>query len=504
MVSMAEQSASIVWFDLVERLGEIERQRLIESGLRPLPVRNITEAVTLAPSVESVVVRPLDDTSIIAELRKRFAQMLNRPVLVARIDRDRFELAVQAMRDGADNVIAADDFAVSTWKSKTRPAAVATADGREKTYVFTDPNSQTLLALAQRVARSDISVLVAGPTGVGKEVMARVLHESSPRNKAPFVALNCATLPESLIESILFGHEKGSFTGAAQSKAGLFEQANGGTLFLDEIGEMPYALQSKLLRVLQERELTRLGSSHTVKLDFRLVAATNRDLRAAIATREFREDLYFRVSAFRLTISPLADRPGDILPLAALFLVKHSQGVQPPMLSRDAGEALLAYRWPGNVRELENVMQRALVLRTGGTIELEHLVFDDLTSYSGVAASHRHEADMSMPYSAGHTAASGFGSFERPSFNPVASYPNAFAEEARHPPAALPQHAEEGLHSSVRATEYQAIMNAIRGSANRNEAAARLGISPRTLRYKLARLREPLHGGMAIASEGAA
>ncbi|MFM7567087.1 MAG: helix-turn-helix domain-containing protein, partial [Betaproteobacteria bacterium] len=142
-------------------------------------------------------------------------------------------------------------------------------------------------------------------------------------------------------------------------------------------------------------------------------------------------------------------------------------------------------------------------LCTGGTVELEHLVFDDLTSYSGVAASHRQEADTSMPYSAGHTSASGFGSFERPSFNPVASYPNAFAGEARHPSAALPQQAEEGLHSSVRATEYQAIMNAIRGSANRNEAAARLGISPRTLRYKLARLREPLHGGMAIASEGA-
>ena len=266
---------------------------------------------------------------------------------------------------------------------------------------------------------------------------------------------------------------------------------------------MPYTLQSKLLRVLQERELTRLGSSHTVKLDFRLVAATNRDLRAAIATREFREDLYFRVSAFRLTIGPLADRSGDILPLAELFLVKHSQGVQPPMLSREAGEALLAYRWPGNVRELENVMQRALVLCTAGTVELEHLVFDDLNSHSGLAASYRQEADIAMPSSAAHAGASGFNTFDRPSFNPVASYPNAFAGEAKHFSPAMPQ-AEEGLHSSVRATAYQAIMNAIRGSANRNEAAARLGISPRTLRYKLARLREPMPGGMAIASEGAA
>jgi hypothetical protein len=157
---MSEQSASIVWFDLVERLGEIERERLIEAGLRPLPVRNIAEAVTLAPSVDRVVVRPVDDTAVIAELRKRFAQLGKRPALIARIDRDRFELAVQAMRDGADNVIAADDFSTATWKQRPRAAVMPSTASREKTYVFTDPNSQTLLALAQRVARSDFSVLV--------------------------------------------------------------------------------------------------------------------------------------------------------------------------------------------------------------------------------------------------------------------------------------------------------------------------------------------------------
>lgn len=494
MVSMSEQSASIVWFDLVERLGEIERERLIEAGLRPLPVRNIAEAVTLAPSVDRVVVRPVDDTAVIAELRKRFAQLGKRPALIARIDRDRFELAVQAMRDGADNVIPADDFSIATWKQRPRAVATPSVDSREKTYVFTDPNSQTLLALAQRVARSDISVLISGPTGVGKEVMARVLHESSPRSKAPFVALNCATLPESLIESILFGHEKGSFTGAAQSRTGLFEQANGGTLFLDEIGEMPYPLQSKLLRVIQERELTRLGSNHTVKLDFRLVAATNRDLRAGIAAREFREDLYFRVSAFRLTIPALADRPGDILPLAALFLVKHSHGAQPPLLSRPAGEALLAYRWPGNVRELENVMQRALVLCTGGIVEIEHLVFDDLATDGFAGGLYGAEAPaMVQPVPAyaplGGTAAA-----------PIRGQSMMGGDTQ---PGSLPA-TDEGLHSSVRATEYQAIMNAIRGSTSRNEAAARLGISPRTLRYKLARLRDPMGSGMVAIGEGVA
>jgi len=482
VVSMSEQSTSIVWFDLVERLGEIERERLIEAGLRPLPVRNITEAVALAQSVESVVVRLVDDTAVISELRKRLAPLQKRPALVARIDRDHFELAVQAMRDGADNVIASDDFLTATWRTQPKTVATVVTDTREKTYVFTDPNSQTLLALAQRVARSDISVLISGPTGVGKEVMARVLHESSQRNKAPFIALNCATLPESLIESILFGHEKGSFTGAAQSRAGLFEQANGGTLFLDEIGEMPYPLQSKLLRVLQERELTRLGSNQTVRLDFRLVAATNRDLREAIAAREFREDLYFRVSAFRLAIPALAERPGDILPLAALFLVKHSHGAHPPMLSRPAGELLLAYRWPGNVRELENVMQRALVLCNGGLVEPEHLVFDDLdsvlpTALAGAGLYHSTVAPKSN--FAGQPLPGGAG-----------TSPVPFSDEA--------------LESSVRATEYQAIMNAIRGSASRNEAAARLGISPRTLRYKLARLREPMTGSMAVASEGMA
>ena len=494
MVSMSEQSASIVWFDLVERLGEIERERLIEAGLRPLPVRNIAEAVTLAPSVDRVVVRPVDDTAVIAELRKRFAQLGKRPALIARIDRDRFELAVQAMRDGADNVIPADDFSIATWKQRPRAVATPSVDSREKTYVFTDPNSQTLLALAQRVARSDISVLISGPTGVGKEVMARVLHESSPRSKAPFVALNCATLPESLIESILFGHEKGSFTGAAQSRTGLFEQANGGTLFLDEIGEMPYPLQSKLLRVIQERELTRLGSNHTVKLDFRLVAATNRDLRAGIAAREFREDLYFRVSAFRLTIPALADRPGDILPLAALFLVKHSHGAQPPLLSRPAGEALLAYRWPGNVRELENVMQRALVLCTGGIVDIEHLVFDDLATDGFAAGLYGAEAPAMVQPVPAYTPLGGTAAA------PMRGHSMMGGDTQ---PGSLPA-TDEGLHSSVRATEYQAIMNAIRGSTSRNEAAARLGISPRTLRYKLARLRDPMGSGMVALGEGVA
>jgi two-component system response regulator FlrC len=251
-----------------------------------------------------------------------------------------------------------------------------------------------------------------------------------------------------LIESILFGHEKGAFTGAHQARIGLFEQANGGTLFLDEIGEMPFSLQSRLLRVLQERELTRLGGQQVIRLDFRLIAATNRDLKLAISNREFREDLYFRISAFRLNIPQLRDRPGDILPLAAHFLARQSRSISIPELNPEAAAALLAHRWPGNVRELENVMQRALVLCGSDRIGTEHLMFDDDTA-----------APSGLPE----------------------------PDPQSQPP--------EALQSAVRASEYQAIMAAIRDSASRNEAAARLGISPRTLRYKLARLREQGQSG---------
>jgi len=207
---------------------------------------------------------------------------------------------------------------------------------------------------------------------------------------------------------------------------------------------MPFALQSRLLRVLQERELVRLGGQQTIKLDFRLLAATNRDLKTAIAAREFREDLYFRISAFKLHIPQLRDRPGDILPLAAHFMTRHLRGLEGPILSPEAAAALVAYSWPGNVRELENVIQRALVLSGSGRIAFEHLIFDDMEQvYSNLG--------LAVPA----------------------------------PEAAL----GDGLQSSVRATEYQTIMAAIRDSSSRNEAAARLGISPRTLRYKLARLR---------------
>ena len=232
-----------------------------------------------------------------------------------------------------------------------------------------------VLTQAAKVAPTETTVLLTGESGTGKEVIARLIHRGSSRTKGPFVALNCAALPETLLESELFGHEKGAFTGAIASRAGSIEQAAGGVLFLDEIGEMPRAVQAKLLRVLQEREYQPLGGSKPVKADVRVVAATNRDLAAAMSRGEFREDLYYRLQVFEIRLPPLRDRMGDVLPLAESFLDELGKVVGRPAagISRDAREVLLGYAWPGNVRELRNVLERATILCDGGLITAEHL-----------------------------------------------------------------------------------------------------------------------------------
>ena len=223
--------------------------------------------------------------------------------------------------------------AQNTVPSKDPKLSVDTTAPQTQTldYVFVDPKSQHLLALIKRLAVTKAAVLLEGATGSGKEVLARTLHELSDRSGQPFVALNCAAMPEQLVEDMLFGHEKGAFTGASRESAGLFEQAQGGTVFLDEIGEMPIQLQAKLLRVLQEKEVVRLGGRHAMTLDFRLVAATNKDLKVGISEKTFREDLYYRISAFKLKVPALADRPGDIVPLVNSLASKH--GCSHPELS---------------------------------------------------------------------------------------------------------------------------------------------------------------------------
>jgi transcriptional regulator with GAF, ATPase, and Fis domain len=234
---------------------------------------------------------------------------------------------------------------------------------------------QDVLTLAARVAPTETTVMLTGESGTGKEVVARFIHRGSPRARGPFVALNCAALPETLLESELFGHEKGAFTGAAAAHPGRIEQAAGGVLFLDEVGEMSPAVQAKLLRVLQEREFQRLGGTRPLKANVRVLAATNRDLDVALARGQFREDLYYRLRVFEIRLPPLRERREDILPMAEAFLEELGPAVGRPAagISRQAHEALLSYPWPGNVRELRNVLERASILCDGGLITLEHL-----------------------------------------------------------------------------------------------------------------------------------
>ena len=245
---------------------------------------------------------------------------------------------------------------------------------RAKALLFHDPDSLALLNQVERVARSDATALIYGETGTGKELIARHIHKVSER-RGPFVAVNCGAFSESLIDAELFGHEAGAFTGASQARAGWFEAANGGTLFLDEIGDLSMALQVKLLRVLQERQVVRLGSRRPVPLDVRLLAATNVDLDKAIAAGRFRSDLYYRLSVAVVTLPPLCDRPGDILPLARHFVGTYGSklGLQDVRIAPQAQEALLGYEWPGNIRELENVIHYALIVCRGGEIQEDDL-----------------------------------------------------------------------------------------------------------------------------------
>ncbi|MBS0386858.1 MAG: sigma-54-dependent Fis family transcriptional regulator [Proteobacteria bacterium] len=325
--------------------------------------------------------------------------------------------------------------------------------------VACDALSVQLLGLARRVAASECTVLITGESGTGKEVIARYMHRHSQRRHGEFVAVNCAAIPEHMLEAMLFGWERGAFTGAHAAHAGKFEQAQGGTLLLDEISEMPLSLQAKLLRVLQEHEVERLGARLPLALDVRVLATTNRRLREDVAAGRFREDLYYRLNVFPLALTPLRGRRADVLPLAMRLLASHCRaGERIPALDAAAGQRLLAHDWPGNVRELDNVMQRALVLCEGAVICAEHISFEQL----GVA-------DPAVPAAAVHAAA------------------NAPPETAAAP---RPRAAGADLAGALAATEYELILEALRRDhGSRERMAERLGISPRTLRYKLARMR---------------
>ena len=332
------------------------------------------------------------------------------------------------------------------------------------------PSSQRLVEVARRVAASDCTVLIVGESGTGKEVLARFIHRRSPRAAQPFVAVNCAAIPDNMLEAMLFGYERGSFTGAQAAHPGKFEQAQGGTLLLDEITEMPLSLQAKLLRVLQEREVERIGSRTSITLDVRVLATTNRRLREEVAAGRFREDLYYRLNVFPLALAPLRMRRDDVLPLAMQLLSGRCRpGERIPALSAEAAHLLLTYPWPGNARELDNLLQRALILVNGPVIRPEHIQFELANDAAGTSGAGIIVA--TLPIRPAPRAATS-----------AAAVANAAASDS---PAA------GSLANSLGQAERDLILDALRsGQGNRREAAERLGISPRTLRYKLARLRE--------------
>ncbi len=390
--------------------------------------------------VSDVRMMPMDGIALLKEIRQRLPHL---PVVLMTAYAD-VDKAVDAMRAGACDFLL-KPFEPSALLGYINKYELA-ADQDDGGVISNDPASRDLFAIAQRVAATDATVLLTGESGVGKEVVARFVHRHSARAAGPFVAINCAAIPDSLLEATLFGYEKGAFTGAQQMQAGKFEQAQNGTLLLDEVTEMPLGLQAKLLRVLQEREVERVGGKKPVALDIRIIATSNRDMAEAVAQGRFREDLYYRLNVFPVAIPALRERPQDILPIARHFLQVHgTHFARTGMVFSRAAEAVLqAHAWPGNVRELENVIQRALIMAPGGEVEPDHL---------GLLHSMR--------------------------TNPR--------------PVDMPAAVEEKLgdHINMKDLEREHILRTLSEvGGSRKLAIERLGISERTLRYKLQQYRE--------------
>lgn len=350
--------------------------------------------------------------------------------------------AVEAMHEGASDYLIkpfeADDLLDRVQRY------IRTSPNTEN-MIAVDKSSRDLLSLSRRVADTNATVLITGESGTGKEVLARFLHDNSPRHDKPFIAINCAAIPENMLEATLFGYEKGAFTGASQAYAGKFEQAQQGTILLDEISEMDLSLQAKLLRVLQEREVERLGGRKLLSLDVRVLATTNRLLREEIKAGRFREDLFYRLNVFPLQLLPLRERPDDILPLAQQLISRHCRQAKrlAPVFDKSAVKALLANYWQGNVRELDNVLQRALILQSGDSIKAQDLAFES----------------MAME----------FGNSQNTDEHGV----------------------DNSLNDDLRSHEQRHIIEALENNNGARRATANeLGISERTLRYKITRFRE--------------
>ncbi len=243
-------------------------------------------------------------------------------------------------------------------------------------YSFSDPKTYSLVKMAEKVAKTDVTVFIHGPTGTGKEVISNYIHQNSVRSEKPFVAINCAAIPENMLEAMLFGHEKGAFTGASSANKGIFRAADTGTLLLDEISEMPLSLQAKLLRVLQEKKVTPIGGQRDIDVDVRVIATTNRNMIDEVKEKKFREDLYYRLNVFPIETLHLSERTDDIIPISIALLKRHTEMGKLPFITDKAKKILTSYNWPGNVRELENVLQRAIVLSDDKIIDESHIMVD--------------------------------------------------------------------------------------------------------------------------------
>jgi len=394
----------------------------------------------VAAVITDYQMKPMDGYELLRRVRDRHPHL---PVLLMTAY-GTVEHAVQSMLEGATDYLV-KPFSADVLIDKL--AALLPDIASDDAVVAEDPATLELFALARRVAPGETGVLLTGESGTGKEVLARYIHHHSDRADGPLVAINCAAIPENMLEAVLFGHEKGAFTGATEARSGKFEQASGGTLLLDEISEMDLGLQAKLLRVIQEREVERLGGRRSIALDVRIIATTNRDLRAAVREGRFREDLFYRLSVFPMELAPLRRRPRDIVPLALHFIARACGEHRPVAeLTPAAAERLLTHDWPGNVRELNNVIQRALILCSGQRIRVRDLHFESSPSPAAIDAG---------------------------------------------PSEATADPEDSGLQENLQSMEGRLIMDALnRGGGSRKRAAELLGISPRTLRYKIARLRD--------------
>jgi len=410
-----------------------------DNGVKAL---DIASKKTLGIVISDVQMEPMDGNELLKKIKSIDSSL---PVLMM--------TAYGSIKNAVGSILnGASDYIAKPFENETLIGLVKQhiRYEEENAVVLTSKNAQMneVLSMAKRVAKTEATVMLVGESGTGKEVVSRFIHDSSLRNKKPFVAINCAAIPDNMLESTLFGYEKGAFTGAYQSSPGKFELAQGGTLLLDEVSEMDLSLQAKLLRVLQEREVERIGGKKTIPLNVRVIATSNRNMKQEIENGRFREDLYYRLNVFPLCIPPLRERSEDIENLVLNILSKRAGdcALPTPVLSQEAVYILSKYTWPGNVRELDNVLQRALILCTSGTINANDIHID----------------------------------FEKTGEN---------VDEVTSVD-------EQASGSILKNNEYSLIIDVLKNTGgNRKDASTKLGISQRTLRYKIARMRDM---GMSI------